>query len=94
MPYHYVIAYAVFVSALTCIITAYDKIISSSRGKRRISERTLLYFAVFGGAVVEYLLMLIIRHKTRHKKFMIGLPLIIVLQILLIVFLHLWVFKV
>ena len=34
-----------------------------------------------------YLTMRIIRHKTLHKKFMIGIPLIILLQIVLVLLL-------
>lgn len=55
------------------------------RGQRRISEKTLMLLGLFGGALGEYITMLKIRHKTRHKKFMIGLPLEIFLHIVLII---------
>ena len=40
----------------------------------------LLFVALLGGAVGEYITMRLIRHKTRHKKFMITLPVFILLQ--------------
>ncbi len=71
------------ISTVTIIVTAADKINSKS-GRRRIPEDFLLTLAVLGGALPEYIIMKTIRHKTRHKKFMIGLPLIIILQIIMI----------
>ena len=47
----------------------------------RISEATLICIAVPGGAVGALLGMFIFRHKTKHLKFMIGVPLILILQI-------------
>jgi uncharacterized membrane protein YsdA (DUF1294 family) len=44
-----------------------------------VRERTLFILSALGGCVAMYLTMLFIRHKTMHKRFMIGLPLIIVL---------------
>lgn len=49
--------------------------------KQRIRERTLLGFAVLGGGVGLLLAMLIANHKTRKKKFMIGVPLITVIHL-------------
>ena len=51
------------------------------RNYKRISERTLLFTALLGGAPLMYITMLTIRHKTKHKKFMIGIPVILVVQI-------------
>ena len=62
------------------IVTIYDKIAAKKRPKHRIRENTLLLLAILGGAAAELVTMLLIRHKTRHKKFMIGLPVIIVAQ--------------
>lgn len=38
-----------------------------------------------GGALLEFLTMKIIQHKTRHKKFMIGLPVMIFAQAFLVI---------
>lgn len=55
------------------------------KGRRRISEKALMLLGLFGGALGEYITMLKIRHKTKHKKFMIGLPLEIFLHMILII---------
>ncbi len=49
------------------------------RNYKRISERTLLFTALLGGAPLMYITMLTIRHKTKHKKFMIMLPIFCIL---------------
>ncbi len=65
-------------------MTVYDKIISKNPKRRRVSEANLFIIAILGGSLVEYLTMLIVRHKTKHKKFMLGLPIIILVQAALI----------
>ena len=67
------------ISLITFTVTALDKFFAKKK-MRRIPEATLLSLALFGGAVSEYITMKLIRHKTLHKKFMIGLPVIIALQ--------------
>ena len=79
--------YFTIISVLTILVTVYDKKVSKKQGKRRISEKALMILAIMGGSIVEYLTMLKIRHKTKHKKFMIGLPVIIILQLALIFYL-------
>ncbi|MGI6137892.1 MAG: DUF1294 domain-containing protein [Candidatus Hydrogenedentales bacterium] len=54
-----------------------------------MSERTLLLLAVAGGSLIMFLTMLSVRHKTRHAKFMLGIPLIIILQLAALI----WFFK-
>lgn len=70
-------------SVLAATLTLADKILSKKQ-LRRIPEKHLFAVAFFGGAAAEYVTMRLIRHKTLHKRFMIGLPLIIVLHILLV----------
>ncbi len=76
--------YFAVISAVTAATAFYDKL-AAKAGKWRIPEKTLLLLALVGGAAAELLVMLAIRHKTRHKKFMIGLPAILVLHAILIV---------
>ena len=78
-----VIVYVAVISILSIIITIYDKKIAGT-GARRISEKTLLVFSAIGGSVAMLLTMFAIRHKTQHKKFMIGIPLIMIVQAVLI----------
>ena len=75
-----VIIYFLAVSLITSVITAIDKY-RAKKGAFRISEATLFTLAAIGGALSEYMTMRLIRHKTLHKRFMIGLPVIIILQI-------------
>ena len=74
------LVYLFIISIVTVILTAYDKVAAKKR-RFRISEATLMLCGVFGGAVAEFVTMLLIRHKTRHIKFMLGLPLIITAHI-------------
>lgn len=48
---------------------------------RRIPERTLFLFAAIGGSVGALLGMKVFRHKTLHRAFRVGIPLILVLQL-------------
>lgn len=73
------------ISLITAIITLLDKY-KAKKGKRRIPEATLFILAFLGGSVSEYVTMRLIRHKTLHKRFMIGLPLMIILQAALVFF--------
>lgn len=81
----YFIIYILCISLVTAIITAYDKRAAKKYPKHRVPENVLLMLAIAGGSVAELLTMLKIRHKTKHKKFMIGLPVSIVLQTIVII---------
>ena len=50
------------------------------KGAWRISEKTLFLAAVLGGALGGVLGMKVFRHKTRHPKFSVGLPVILAAQ--------------
>lgn len=82
----YFAVFMVLVSVVSVILTLYDKAASKS-SKWRIPENILMLFAFFGGATAMYIVMQLIRHKTKHKKFMIGLPVFIVLHLALTVYL-------
>lgn len=79
-----VLLYALIINFISSVLTVTDKK-RSLKGKFRISEKTLFIFAFLGGAFGEYVTMKKIRHKTLHKRFMIGLPLIIILHFALII---------
>lgn len=78
------VAYFCAISVISAVITCHDKR-QAIKGKRRVPEKTLITLAVLGGAVFEYLTMITIRHKTKHAKFMVGLPFIIFVQLVLTV---------
>lgn len=49
--------------------------------RRRIRERTLLMLAALGGSAGALAGMYVFRHKTRHRKFTVGIPAILIFQI-------------
>ena len=79
------IYYLLAISVVASIITILDKLFAI-KGKYRISENFLMCLAALGGGVCMYITMLLIRHKTKHIKFMAGIPLIIVVQMIFITF--------
>ena len=78
--------YVFVISLIAVVITIVDKKLSKKKRKKkkRIPEMTLMLIGLFGGALPMYITMRAIRHKTRHKKFMIGLPLEIALHVILL----------
>ena len=75
--------YLIIINLIAVIITVHDKS-AAVRGTWRVKERTLLLVAALGGSPAMLLTMLLIRHKTRKAKFMVGIPLIMVLQIVIV----------
>ena len=76
-----VAAYVLIMSLISIIVCIYDKKISKkNKVELRIPEKTLMLLSLLGGSVAMYLCMLSIRHKTKHVKFMLGIPLIIAAQ--------------
>lgn len=73
-------------NSITFIVFMIDKY-KARRNKWRISEANLLLLSLIGGSVGGMLSMLIFRHKTQKLKFKIGMPLILIIQILVCVYL-------
>ena len=84
-----IIAYLALISILAAVITIIDKI-NAKTDSRRIPEDFLLTLGLLGGSLSEYITMKLIRHKTRHNKFMVGLPVLILIQITIIA--GLWIY--
>lgn len=78
--------YMLCISALSIALTVLDKR-AARRRAMRVPEIVLLLFGALGGEIAMYITMRVIHHKTRHPKFMIGLPVIFVLHIMLMLFL-------
>ena len=85
MLYVFLIIYLVVMNLLAVIVTVYDKVAARKR-KWRISENTLLIVSGLGGGVALLATMYVVHHKTKKMKFMIGIPLIILAQLALVVF--------
>lgn len=80
--------YLIALSVVSVILTVYDKIAAKKFKKSRVPEKVLLGIGFLGGATAEYITMKLIRHKTRHKRFMISLPIFIVLHIIVLAIYH------
>lgn len=76
--------YFLIINVFSIFLTVLDKH-NAKHSKHRIRENTLLYIAILGGSIVMYFTMLIIKHKTKKIKFMIGIPIITILQSALII---------
>ena len=73
------------ISIVTVILYVYDKIAAKKNPRHRVREAVLLLVAALGGALAALITMLVIRHKTKHWYFIIGVPVMLVLQIVLLV---------
>ena len=73
------LVYLAVISFVAFVMTVWDKH-CARRGKWRVPERSLITVSLLGGSVMMLLTMKLVRHKTKHPKFMVGIPVIIVLQ--------------
>ena len=77
--------YIAIMSLISIVVCIYDKKISKkNKVELRIPEKVLLILSALGGSVAMLVTMLITRHKTKHVKFMLGIPVILVLQVALV----------
>ena len=77
----------IVINVLTFLVYGIDKF-KGKHGSWRISEATLLLLAVIGGSIGALLGMQVWHHKTKHKKFKYGLPLILLFQVVLMYFIN------
>lgn len=56
----------------------------AKRHEWRISENTLILISILGGSIGSIIGMQLFRHKTKHVKFKLGLPIILIMQIILL----------
>ena len=78
-----VIIYLIIINIVSFVAYGCDKF-KARKGKFRISEKSLLMLALFGGCIGALFGMHLFRHKTRKIKFVLGIPLIIVVQCVVI----------
>ena len=74
--------YLVLVNAWSFLLMLADKL-KARKGAWRIPEATLIGAALLGGSIGSIAGMYLFRHKTRHIKFALGLPLILAVQLIL-----------
>ena len=84
MLYQILLVYLLLVNAAGFLLMLVDKI-KAKRNLWRIPEATLMGVAVIGGSIGAIVGMNLFRHKTKHAKFYIGLPVILVLQIVAVI---------
>ncbi len=89
-PSFYPILYFAAVNLAAFIVMGADKA-RARRGGRRVPEGTLFLLALIGGAGGGLCGMLVFRHKTRHWYFVVGFPLIFLLQVAAALYLIFWV---
>ena len=88
----YLAYYLLASNAVTFIVYGIDKY-KAKKAKWRIPEATLLLLAVLGGSIGAWMGMKVWHHKTMHKKFKYGIPAILLIQIALMAYLHMNLWK-
>ena len=81
-----ILGYLLAVNIATFFLYGIDKY-KAKKGQWRISEVALLTMAAIGGSIGVWIGMRIWHHKTMHKKFKYGIPVIIIMQVALAVYL-------
>ena len=84
----YFLWYLLLINAAAFILMLVDKY-KARKNRWRIPERTLILSAAFGGSIGALLGMYTFRHKTKHLKFTLGIPAILIAQIALAI----WIFQ-
>ena len=83
----YLLNYLVIINIIAFMVYGIDKL-KAKRGKWRIPEATLLFLAIIGGSIGAWCGVKVWHHKTLHKKFRYGIPLIIALQTAMVLYLY------
>lgn len=82
-----IIIYLIIINLFTFFMMWLDKR-KAKKGKWRIPENTLLLFVLLGGGIGGIAGMYIFHHKTQKAKFVIGFPVILICEILLLILLY------
>ena len=82
----YLLIYLLILNAAGFLLMLIDKK-KAQLGRWRIRESTLMTVAVLGGSIGSLMGMKLFRHKTKHLKFTLGIPVILALQIMVAVIL-------
>ena len=85
--HQYSMYYLLAINIVSLFLYGIDKY-KAKKNKWRISEATLLMMAAIGGSIGAWAGMRLWHHKTMHKKFKYGIPLISIMQIALVAYLH------
>ena len=93
-PWGWLLCWLILINLVTFLVFGWDKWKAKRKethaSTRRVPEKTLFLLSAIGGSIGALLGMKVFHHKTLHRSFRIGIPLILALQI--IVPLGLWVY--
>lgn len=78
--------YLLIINAAGFLVMTADKLYAR-KNMWRVPERTLLMIAALGGSIGVLAAMYTVRHKTKHAKFVIGVPAIVLCQAALVLWL-------
>ena len=87
MTDHLILLYLTIINAAGFLLMLIDKQ-KARRGAWRIPEATLIWIAILGGSIGSLIGMYFFRHKTRHLKFVMGIPVILFAQLALLIWLY------
>lgn len=79
-----ILAYIAVISIAAVCVTVHDKEAAKRKQAQRVPEATLMLIAAMFGSFAMFVTMKLIRHKTKHLKFMVGIPILMLLHIILI----------
>lgn len=83
----YLYLYLCIINALTFLFMLLDKQ-KAIKNRRRIPERILLMLCLIGGSLGGHMGMQLYRHKTKHLRFSLGIPVILAAQIVTLLVIH------
>ncbi|NMB33229.1 MAG: DUF1294 domain-containing protein [Clostridium sp.] len=87
-PYFFVTLALIVINVVGFVVCGIDKY-KAKRSLWRIPESTFFWLVLMGGAIGVYVGFLLFRHKTRHRRFMLGVPMIFILQVTVLIFIYL-----
>ncbi len=79
----YLLIYVILINLIGFFQMMWDKK-KAVKNKKRISEKQLFFVAIIGGSVGSIMAMYLFRHKTQHVFFVMGMPLILILQLVVV----------
>ena len=83
-PWGLLAGWLILINIVTFVVFGLDKLLAKHpRFRQRVPEKTLFLLAVLGGSVGALLGMSLFRHKTLHRVFRVGVPVILAVQLLL-----------
>lgn len=85
MDYYLLLIYFILVNTFSFLLMGIDKY-KARKNKWRIKESTLFLSSVIGGSLGSLLGMFFFHHKTKHKKFVLGMPCILLIHICLLLY--------